>query len=174
MTPLSPITTAPEVKAQKMLCHPRLPSDVNFVDPCQRLILARRAYESFHQLPRGASSEHQVVNSSAGFEGWWKFAQVFKSRRTAREDVVRSGVMKGMICSSPHEARMVEKLSDLNAGFSEQVVCSEPNTMCLCEGYGQSPEILVSDADWIEVDLRLHSTVEPPTMYAIRETSQAT
>ena len=58
--------------------------------------------------------------------------------------------MKGMICSIPHEARMVEKLSEFNAGFraecDEQDVSSF-NTMCLCEDYGPSPEILVSDAD---------------------------
>ena len=107
---------------------PQLPSDVNIVDPCQKLILALRAYESFHRLPRGASSEGQVVKSSAGVEGWWKFAQIPESRRTAREDVVKSGIMKGMICSSPHEARMVEILSDLNAGFNEQLVDEEPNT----------------------------------------------
>jgi len=52
---------------------------------------------------------------------------------------------------------MVEKLSDLNAGFRAE--CDEqsngrigPDTMCLCEGYGQSPEILVNHADWIEVE----------------------
>ena len=70
---------------------------------------------------------------------------------------------------------MVEKLSDLNAGFSETEqmpttihrhriepgtqerddVFSKPNTMCLCEGYGQNAEILVSDADWIEVELEV-------------------
>ena len=51
---------------------------------------------------------------------------------------------------------MVEKLSNLNAGFSEPLVDpNEPNTMCLCEGYGQSPEMLVSDADWIEVEFEV-------------------
>ena len=53
---------------------------------------------------------------------------------------------------------MVEKLSELNAGFraecDEQDV-SPVNTMCLCEGYGHSPEILVSDADWIEIEFEV-------------------
>ena len=73
---------------------------------------------------------------------------ILETRRSTREDVVRSGVMKGMICSSPHEARMVEKLSDLNAGFSESLteqMPTKPSTMCLCEGYGQNAEILISD-----------------------------
>ena len=66
--------------------------------------------------------------------------------------------MKGMIRSSPHEARMVEKLSDFNAGFRAE--CDEqpvigPDTMCLCEGYGHSPEILVSDAEWVEVEFEV-------------------
>ena len=66
--------------------------------------------------------------------------------------------MKGMICSSPEEARMVEKLSDINAGFSEpatEQASAKPNTMCLCEGYRQNSEILVSDADWIEVEFEV-------------------
>ena len=53
---------------------------------------------------------------------------------------------------------MVEKLSDLNAGIraecDEQDV-SPVNAMCLCEGYGQRPEILVSDADWIKVEFQV-------------------
>jgi hypothetical protein len=153
-------------EAEDVVPVPQVPNDI--VDPCQKIILARRAYESFHRLPRGSASESQVVNSSAGIEGWWKFATVLESRRPAREDVVRSGVMKGMICSSPHEARMVEKLSDLNAGFRAECdeqsngsifeQCSKiigPDTMCLCEGYGQSPEILVNHADWIEVEFEV-------------------
>ena len=27
--------------------------------------------------------------------------------------------------------------------------------MCLCEGYGHSPEMLVSDADWVEVEFEV-------------------
>ena len=32
---------------------------------------------------------------------------------------------------------------------------NEPDTMCLCEVYGQSPQILVSDADWVEVEFEV-------------------
>ena len=65
------------------------------VDPQRKMNLARRAYEAFHRLPRGSSSEQQVSNSSAGIDGWWTFAQTFESRKPEREDVVRSGVLEG-------------------------------------------------------------------------------
>ena len=83
---------------------------------------------------------------------------VLESRKPAREEVVKSGIMKGMICKSPQEARMVEKLSDLNAGFSEsldEIMPTKPSNMCLCEGYGQDAELLVNDAEWIEVEFEV-------------------
>ena len=99
-----------------------------------------------------------MLKSSAGVEGCGNFAQTLESRKPERDDAVRSGIVKGMICSRPHEARMVEKLSELNADFraecDEQDV-SPVNTMCLCEGYGPSPEIRVSNADWIAVEFEV-------------------
>ena len=75
---------------------------------------------------------------------------VLEARKPAREEVVNSGIMKGMVCKSPQEARMIEKLSELNAGFraecDEQSDGINPNTMCLCEGYGKDAELLVNNA----------------------------
>ena len=93
------------------------------VDPQRKMNLARRAYEAFHRLARGSCSESQVTNSSAGIEGWWTCAQTLESRKPGREDVVRSGVLKGMVCSSVQEARMVEQLSERKAGFRAE--CDE-------------------------------------------------
>ena len=108
----------------------------------------------------------------------WTFAKTLESRRPDREDVVRSGVLKGMVCSSAHGARMVEQLSELNAGFRAE--CGEQdtisgvdsmvdhigrapmNTMCLCEGIVCDHEILVSNFEWADIEFE----VAP----AIRET----
>ena len=49
--------------------------------------------------------------------------QTLEWRKPEREDDVRSGVLKGVVCSSVQEARMVEQLSELNAGFRAE--CDE-------------------------------------------------
>ena len=84
------------------------------------------------------------------------------SRKPERDDVVRSGVLKGMVCDSAQEARMVKQLSELNVIF--RAACDEQdptsgvdsmidhigraptNTMCHCEGDVHDPEKLLSNA----------------------------
>ena len=132
---------------------------------------AQRAYESFHRLPAGSSSEAQVARSSAGVEGWLTFAGILEARSGGRDDVVRSGSLKGMVCSSSTEARLVEQLSSQNAGFrvngtnddSTETIESMidhvgrplKSTLCLCEGDAPQQSILVNDAEWIDVEFEV-------------------
>ena len=138
--------------------------DVNalqFDDEQMKIDRARRAYESYHRLPPNSSSEAQVIRSSAGVDGWARLGGVLASHGESAK-VVRSGPLQGMICRNDHEARLVERLGELNAGFRgddpEQAASSietlvdhigKPisSTLCLCEGELPDSEVLVSSAE---------------------------
>ena len=75
-----------------------------------------------------------------------------------------------MICRNDHEARLVERLGELNAGFRgddpEQATSSietlvdhiwKPigSTLCLCEGELPDREVLVSSAEWVDVEFEV-------------------
>ena len=122
-----------------------------------RLACAKRAYEAFHRLPVGSASDDQVRRSSAGVEGWTKFAATLAGvdahqRQKVDARVVQHGVLKGMVCPSAEEARLVEKLSGGNAGFSDGRSCS---SFFLCEGETAKSEILVSSSEWVDVEFEV-------------------
>ena len=91
------------------------------------------------------------------------FAGKLEARSGGRNDVVRSRSLAGMVCSSPTEARLVEQLSEHNAGFrmdgreneSTEIIESmidhigrpSKSTLCLCEGVAPQQWILVNDAE---------------------------
>ena len=87
---------------------------------------------------------------------------VTSSQRQMRDTrVVRCGILKGMVCPSAEEARLIEKLSEENAGFSaidamvEQI--GAPNgSLFLCEGEKRA-EIManVSEEEWIDVEFEV-------------------
>ena len=76
-----------------------------------------------------------------------------------------------MVCANPSEARLIEQLSESNAGFRandnecdskevsesmiDQLGRHPKNTLCLCEGYGHEQPILVNDAEWIDVEFEV-------------------
>ena len=75
-----------------------------------------------------------------------------------------------MICRNAHEARLVERLAELNAGFKgedpDQAVSSietlvdhigkpTSSTLCLCEGELPDREVLVSSAEWVDVEFEV-------------------
>jgi len=132
---------------------------------------AQRAYESFHIFPPGSSSEAQVVRSSAGIDGWLTFAGKLEARSGGRDDVVRSGSLEGMVCSTSTGARLVEHLSEHNAGFRingtedestetiesmiDHMVRPSRSTLCLCEGVAPQQSIIINDAEWANVEFEV-------------------
>jgi len=132
-----------------------------------RMARAKRAYEAFHRLPPGCASDDQVRRSSAGVEGWISFASTLEgvdaSQRQIRNlKVVQSGILKGMVCPSAEEARLIEKLSEGNAGFSaiDSIVdhLGHPSggSLCLCEGEKRAEVMAnVSDGEWIDVEFEV-------------------
>lgn len=67
---------------------------------------AKRAYESFHRLPPGSSSEDQVSRSSAGIGGWSRFADILERESNA----VDHGPLQGLLCDDPQLAKFVAEL----------------------------------------------------------------
>ena len=67
---------------------------------------ARRAFESFHRLSPGSSSEAQVSRSSAGIAGWSKFADFLEHEANA----VDHGPLQGLLCDDPQLAKFVAEL----------------------------------------------------------------
>ena len=73
----------------------------------QRTIFsARRAFESFHHLHPGSSSEDQVARSSAGIDGWSKFADFLERESNA----VDHGPLQGLLCDDPQLAKFAAEL----------------------------------------------------------------
>ena len=76
-----------------------------------------------------------------------------------------------MVCANPSEARPIEQLSEKNVGFRandnecdlkevtesmiDQLGRHPKSTFCFCEGYGHELSILVSDAEWIDVEFEV-------------------
>ena len=67
---------------------------------------ARRAFESFHRLSPGSSSEDQVSRSSAGIGGWSKFGDLLEREANA----VDHGPLQGLLCDDPQLAKFVAEL----------------------------------------------------------------
>ena len=88
---------------------------------------------------------------------------VTSSQRQMRDTrVVRCGILKGMVCPSAEEARLVERLSDGNAGFSsidtvvDHIGRPPSSSLCLCESE-KPKELMVnaSDSEWIDVEFEV-------------------
>ena len=87
---------------------------------------------------------------------------VTASQRQMRDTrVVRCGILKGMVCPSAEEARLIEKLSEENAGFSAvdamvEQLGAPSGSLFLCEGEKRA-EIManVSEEEWIDVEFEV-------------------
>ena len=67
---------------------------------------AKRAFESFHCLVPGSSSESQVSRSSAGLAGWLRFANVLECEANA----VPRGPLQGLMSDDPQLAKLIAEL----------------------------------------------------------------
>ena len=86
-----------------------------------------------------------------------------------------------MVCSTPTETRLVEQISEHNVGFRlkgteeaaretiesmiDHMGRTSKSTLCLCEGVAPQQSILANDAEWVDVEFEVVSTVDQPTTY---------
>ena len=125
---------------------------------------ARTAYEAFHRIGRGSCSERQVLRSSAGFEGWAKFADILESSVASRRPTVSRGLPKGMICKDSHEADLIDKLADAGGvvdasahrQYTGEVVYAAAHSGLLFLMEGENcGQILVNDEVWVDVEFEV-------------------
>ena len=70
------------------------------------VVRAERAFECFHRLVPGSSSEAQVSRSSAGLNGWLKFANILECEANA----VPRGPLQGLMSEDPQLAKFIAEL----------------------------------------------------------------
>ena len=135
-----------------------------------KMDIARRAYESHHQLPPNYATEPQVIHSAAGVEGWMHFGKFLARHEASKDHIVQSGPLLGMVCANACEARLVERLAELNAGFRddepEQPESSvdslvshlgkpDHGSLFLCEAEIAQSEVLVNSSEWVDVEFEV-------------------
>ena len=141
----------------------------------EQLELAKRAYEVHNHLTPGSATHDEVARSQRGVAGWFGLAKLFSSQclmpKTADDCIVQAGVMRGLVCRTAAEARLLERLSELNAGFVgpdvaptngysiDEVInhIGKPasSTLCLCEGERTEPTVMMNEEEWVDCEFEV-------------------